>query len=207
MGLVRSARVAVHHANPPRKRRVGRVHHNVPRQESRVSDGEPAYELAGLVRRRTNHRDYAPRGRDARRLTEECRGGARRARADLSRQPDARGLRHPRGVLLRADRELRRRDLREANRGHACGRPRVRSYDARFPVFAAWAWEFSPVNVSVVLIQPRGEDFLCVGSRSWFFDSLPECVATVESKYPWRVSKHVLPFEEPPGIWAALFAD
>ena len=80
-------------------------------------------------------------------------------------------------------------------------------YDASFPVFAAWALEFAPVNVSVVLVQPRGADFLCIGSRSWFFESLPDCVAKVQSGYPWRVSKHVLPPEEPPRIWEALFAD
>jgi hypothetical protein len=83
----------------------------------------------------------------------------------------------------------------------------VRSYDARFPVFAAWALEFAPVNVSVVLVQPHREDFLCVGSRSWFFQSLPDCVAEVQSRYPWRVGKHVLPFEKPPGVWDALYND
>lgn len=81
------------------------------------------------------------------------------------------------------------------------------SYDARFPVFAAWALEYAPVNVSVVLIQPRHEDFLCVGSESWFFESLPNCLAKVQSGYPWRIGKHVLPHENDPRIWEALFAD
>jgi hypothetical protein len=81
------------------------------------------------------------------------------------------------------------------------------SHDARFPVFAAWALEFSPVNVSVVFIQPRGQDFLCIGSHSWFFESLPDCVAKVQSGYPWRVGRHVLPPENDPHIWRALFAD
>jgi hypothetical protein len=81
------------------------------------------------------------------------------------------------------------------------------SYDARFPVFAAWALEFAPVNVSVVLIQPRGEDFLCIGSQSWFFESLPNCVAKVQSGYPWRVGVHILPPENDPRVWEALFTD
>lgn len=81
------------------------------------------------------------------------------------------------------------------------------SYDARFPVFAAWALEFSPVNVSVVLVQPRGEDFLCIASQSWFFESLPNCVAKVQSSYPWRISRHILPPENDPRIWQALFED
>lgn len=81
------------------------------------------------------------------------------------------------------------------------------NHDGRYAVFAAWALEFSPVNVSVVLIQPRRDDFVCVGSHSWFFDSLPECVAAVSSGYPWRVQKHILPPEPAPQIWAALFAD
>lgn len=81
------------------------------------------------------------------------------------------------------------------------------NYDGRFPVFAAWALEFSPVNISVVLIQPRGEDFLCVGSRSWFFRNLPDCVATVEAKYPWRIARHILPPEPLPRVWHRAFED
>lgn len=81
------------------------------------------------------------------------------------------------------------------------------TYDARFAVFAAWALEFAPVNVSVVFIQPRGDDFLCIGSGSWFFESLADCVAKVQSAYPWRVSTHVLPFEKPQGVWRAMFED
>ena len=83
----------------------------------------------------------------------------------------------------------------------------MRSYDARFPVFCAWALEFAPVNVSCVLVQPRGDDFLCVGSRSWFFESLPDCVAVVESKYPFKIGRHILPPENAPSVWSALFAD
>ena len=83
----------------------------------------------------------------------------------------------------------------------------MRAYDARFPVFAAWALEFAPVNVSVVLIQSCREDFLCVGSRSWFFKPLPDCIATVQSGYPWRVGRHILPPERTPGVWQAMFAD
>jgi hypothetical protein len=79
--------------------------------------------------------------------------------------------------------------------------------DARFPVFAAWALEFAPVNVSVVLIQPTREGFLCVGSQSWFFQSLPDCLAKVQSGYPWRVGLHILPPENDPRIWQALFED
>ncbi len=81
------------------------------------------------------------------------------------------------------------------------------NYDARFPVFAAWALEFSPVNVSVVFIQPRADDFLCIGSRSDFFESLPDCVAKVQSSYPWRIGLHILPPEPAPCIWESLFAD
>jgi len=81
------------------------------------------------------------------------------------------------------------------------------SYDARFPVSAAWALEFAPVNVSVVFVQPRGSDFLCIGSKSWFFDSPPECIAQSKTAYPWRVSTHILPPEDPPRIWQELFED
>ncbi len=84
------------------------------------------------------------------------------------------------------------------------------SYDARFPVFAAWALEFAPVNVSVVFLQPRDADFLCIASESWFFETVGSCVAKSRSDYPWRVSTHVLPTESGPRskrVWQTVFED
>jgi hypothetical protein len=84
------------------------------------------------------------------------------------------------------------------------------SYDAKFPVYAAWALEFAPVNVSVVFLQPRDSDFLCIGSQSWYFDALPLCVARARSEFPWVVSTHVLPHEGGPRskrVWQTLFED
>lgn len=84
------------------------------------------------------------------------------------------------------------------------------SYDARFPVYAAWALEFAPVNVSVVFLQPRDSDFLCVGSQSWYFDAVALCVAKSRAEFPWVVATHVLPPESGPRskrVWQTMFED
>lgn len=84
------------------------------------------------------------------------------------------------------------------------------SFDARYPVYASWALEFAPVNVSVVFMQPRDADFLCIASQSWFFETLALCIARVRSDFPWVVSTHVLPPEEGPAlkrIWQRVFED
>lgn len=84
------------------------------------------------------------------------------------------------------------------------------SYDAKFPVYAAWALEFAPVNVSVVFLQPRDADFLCIGSASWYFDTLALCVARARADFPWIVATHVLPYEGGPRskrVWQTMFED
>jgi hypothetical protein len=84
------------------------------------------------------------------------------------------------------------------------------SYDARFPVYAAWALEFAPVNVSVVFMQPRDADYLCIASQSWFFDSLALCVARTRADYPWVIATHILPAESGPRskrVWQTIFED
>lgn len=82
-----------------------------------------------------------------------------------------------------------------------------RGYDARLPVSASWALEFAPVNVSVVFIQTDGNEAFCIGSRTWFFDELSDCVAEIRERFPWRVSEHVLPPESAPRIWELAFND
>jgi len=80
-------------------------------------------------------------------------------------------------------------------------------YDASFPVSAAWALEFAPVNVSVVFFQCDGNEHFAIGSRSWMFEPLADCIAETREVFPWRTSEHVLPPEHDPRIWELAFTD
>lgn len=82
-----------------------------------------------------------------------------------------------------------------------------RGYDAAFPVSAAWALEFAPVNVSVLFMQTDGNEHFCIGSRSWFFEELARCIAEARETFPWRVAEHILPPEGEPRIWERVFHD
>jgi hypothetical protein len=83
-----------------------------------------------------------------------------------------------------------------------------RGYDSAFSVSAAWSLEFAPVNVSVVMLQCDGNEHFCIGSRSWFFAELADCVAEVRTLFPWRVHTHVLPPEAAsPKVWARIFEE
>ncbi len=81
------------------------------------------------------------------------------------------------------------------------------SYDARFPVSAAWALEFSPVNVSVVFMQCDGNEHFCIASRSWMFEPIADCVAELRTLFPWKVTEHILPPEPEPRVWELVFTD
>lgn len=82
-----------------------------------------------------------------------------------------------------------------------------RGYEPRLSVVAAWALEFAPVNVSVVYVQPDGNEFFCIGSRSWMFEELAHCMAQAREIFPWRAAEHVLPPEASGGdrIWLDTF--
>jgi hypothetical protein len=80
-------------------------------------------------------------------------------------------------------------------------------YDASYPVSAAWALEFAPVNVSVVLMQCNGNEHFCIGSRTWFFAELADCIAEVRETFPWRIAEHILPPEDEPRVWELVFTD
>lgn len=80
-------------------------------------------------------------------------------------------------------------------------------YNAGHMVTAAWALEFAPVNVSVVMFQTDGNEHFCIGSRSWFFAELADCVAELREAFPWRVGEHVLPPEKEPRVWEGIFED
>lgn len=77
-------------------------------------------------------------------------------------------------------------------------------YDAAFPVSASWALEFAPVNLSVLFMQRDGNEHRCIGSRSWFFAELADCIAEAREVFPWRVSRHLIPPDEK-GVWRQMF--
>jgi hypothetical protein len=80
-------------------------------------------------------------------------------------------------------------------------------YDPAFPVSAAWALEFAPVNVSVLFMQRDGNEHLCIGSRSWFFEEIGACIADAREAFPWKAAEHILPPEDEPRVWALAFTD
>ena len=79
-------------------------------------------------------------------------------------------------------------------------------YDATFPVCAAWALEFAPVNVSVIFAQPQGNEHFVIGSRTWFFEELAACIAEAREAFPWRVADHIIPRENVP-VWRQIFEE
>lgn len=91
--------------------------------------------------------------------------------------------------------------------GPASATVKRRGYDAALPVTAAWALEFTPVNVSVVFMQRAGNEYVCIGSRSWMFEAIGDCVAEIRTGFPWRVAEHVLPPEREPRVWQEIFGD
>lgn len=80
-------------------------------------------------------------------------------------------------------------------------------YDAAFPVSAAWALEFAPVNVSVLFMQTDGNEHFCIGSRSWFFEELAHCIAEAREVFPWRVADHIITPEKEPFVWLRVFEE
>jgi hypothetical protein len=80
-------------------------------------------------------------------------------------------------------------------------------YNAAYPVTASWALEFAPVALAVVMAQCNGNEWYAIASRVWHFEELARCVAEVRELYPWRISEHVLPYENEPRVWEAVFQD
>jgi hypothetical protein len=76
-------------------------------------------------------------------------------------------------------------------------------YDPTFPVVAAWNVGDAPANLSVVFFQEKGNEIHVIGSRSWMFAELHECLADVAA-LPWKVRTHLLKADDD-GVWAELF--
>lgn len=77
--------------------------------------------------------------------------------------------------------------LREA------GRVGTFAYDASRPVFASWSLEWD-AQYTVVFFQQVGNETRVIGSRSYPYEPLSDCVDHAVTAYPWRyVSRHIVP--------------
>jgi hypothetical protein len=80
-------------------------------------------------------------------------------------------------------------------------------YDSTLPVTAAWNLEYMPAAASVVFFQELGNEIAVIGSRSWMFTPISQCLAELEDgphKFPWRAARHVLRIDEE-NVWPELF--
>lgn len=80
------------------------------------------------------------------------------------------------------------------------------AFDPRYEVVASWAPEFLPVNCSVIFLQPRGDEAHIIGSESFIFERLADCIAKVRTGYPWRAGRHLVPATDD-NAWGKLFGD
>lgn len=70
------------------------------------------------------------------------------------------------------------------------------AYDAAKPVFASWALE-NDSYYTVAFFQQHGNETRVVGSKSYRYEPLSDCVQDVVTAFPWRyISRHIVP----PGI-------
>jgi hypothetical protein len=80
-------------------------------------------------------------------------------------------------------------------------------YDPTLPVIAAWNLEHMPAAAAVVFVQELGNELAIIGSRSWMFTPISQCLAELESgphKFPWKAARHVLRIDGEQ-VWPDLF--
>ena len=81
--------------------------------------------------------------------------------------------------------------LLEANRAGSYG------YDSSLPVFASWSLEYAD-QYTVSFLQHRGNETRVIGSKSFQFEALPDCLQLASEYFPWKyISRHVVPNNTP----------
>lgn len=84
------------------------------------------------------------------------------------------------------------------------GRLGAFAYDSSLPVFASWSTEFAD-QYTVTFWQARGNEHRLIGSRSFPFENLEDCIALSTRAFPWRyIARHILPHDCPSEIIAAF---
>lgn len=65
-------------------------------------------------------------------------------------------------------------------------------YDSSLPVMASWSLEFD-AQYTVVFWQTVGSESRIVGSKSYPFEALSDCIDHVSNAFPWRyISRHIV---------------
>ena len=88
-------------------------------------------------------------------------------------------------------------ELLEAKRATRVG------YDATIPVTAAWNLDHMPASASVVFFQELGNEVAVIGSRSWLFTPISQCLAELDA-FPWESARHLIRIDDE-GVWPELF--
>jgi hypothetical protein len=65
------------------------------------------------------------------------------------------------------------------------------SHVASDPVIASIELRYLPLCVSVVFMQMLGGDIVVIGSASYPFATLDECIANIRTEFPWRAHVYV----------------
>jgi hypothetical protein len=70
------------------------------------------------------------------------------------------------------------------------------AYDPKFPLYAAWDLGFSD-HLATALMQPKGNEHVCVGSRSWTFTTIQDAIVDLQKTYPFgdRIKLSILPHD------------
>lgn len=73
-------------------------------------------------------------------------------------------------------------------------------YDASAPVYAAWSLEFDE-QYTVAFFQTDGSANRLIGSKSYPFEPLTNCLQHVAHDFPWRyIARHIVPHTTPPEV-------
>lgn len=79
----------------------------------------------------------------------------------------------------------------------SAGRSGNFGYDSSRPVFAAWSIENAD-EYTVTFWQQDGTAARVIGSKSYQFEALSDCIQDAQHRFPWRyISRHVLPHGTP----------
>lgn len=69
-------------------------------------------------------------------------------------------------------------------------------FDPQLPLYSAWDLGYSD-HLTCVLMQPKGNEHTCVGSRSWRFTNISAAVADLQKTYPFgnKIKLAILPHD------------
>jgi len=70
-------------------------------------------------------------------------------------------------------------------------------YDSSLPVYASWSLQWDD-QYTVAFFQARGNEVRIIGSQSYPFEALSDCIQHATTAFPWRyIARHILPPKTP----------